>query len=317
MKRKRVERAVLIWPKESKKLGQEDEEIQPGSKIKKIISSLPNFAAGLVIITTLSAILSNVIIDLYDRGYSQYFGISDYLVSDRATFMFILIICITIISVGYFLGWLLSILFDSIIHAIVSMVSCYLGCYLFTSIIFNLDFLTNHKKLIIESNYFIIALFEFLIIFAFAFYRIPSNQVTIHKKHKRKHKYTIGMKYKKIIKEFILILIIPCLLVFLVWMITATSIISMNPNDNMFSKMGSDLAEIEARYKIASRDNKKYLLLKNTDNEHILMEIIGFGYDNDVLTYIAEKGKYQYINDSSDLQIQETHCKIKFIENLR
>lgn len=307
-----MERAVLIWPKESKKLGQEDEEIKPGSKIKKIISSLPNFAAGLVIITTLSAILSNVIIDLYDRGYSQYFGISDYLVSDRATFMFILIICITIISVGYFLGWILSIFFDSIIHAIVSMVSCYLGCYLFTSIIFNLDFLTNHKKLIIESNYFIIALFEFLIIIAFAVYRIPSNQVTIHKKHK----YTIGMKYKKIIKEFIFILITPCLIVFLVCMITAKSIISMNPNDNMFSKMGSDLAEIEARYKIVSIKKNDfeelYVLLENTNHKYIFMEVEKVPCEDAKICYKGTRGKYQYIEDLTNLQIQETYCKIIF-----
>lgn len=294
-----MERAVLIWPKESKKLGQEDEEIQPGSKIKKIISSLPNFAAGLVIITTLSAILSNVIIDLYDRGYSQYFGISDYLNNDRIAFLFLLVALVFLFVTCIILGNILAYTFHDWGNMLLGTSGTFIGCFLFTYGMFII-------KNINTDTVFMFALLETTVIFTCAFYqRNPSEDKFLDFIEK-----VVNTKFKKKLSLFTIFLIwTPVLLIGCIIII-----FSMRTCINMFSEMGYSYAQVEANYKIVSNEyeNTSYLLLENTNHKYIFMEVEKVPCEDEKICYKGTRGKYQYIEDLTNLQIQETHCKIIF-----
>lgn len=302
MKRRRVERAVLIWPKESKKLEHEDEEIQHGSKIKNFISSLPNFAAGLVIITTLSAILSNVIINLYYRGYSQYFGISDYLNNDRIAFLFLLVALVFLFVICIILGNILAYTFHDWGNMLLGISGTFIGCFLFTYGMFII-------KNINTDTVFMFALLETTVIFTCAFYQRNSSE----DKFLEFIEKVVDTKFKKKLSLFTIFLIwTPVLLISCI-----TIISSMRTCINMFSEMGFSYAQVESNYKIVSYENEteaSYLLLENTDHQYILMEVKEVSCEDTKICYKGTRGKYQYIDDLTDLQIQETHCKIMFDE---
>lgn len=84
----------------------------------------------------------------------------------------------------------------------------------------------------------------------------------------------------------------------------------------MFSSIGSHFAQVEANYKIVSYEyeNASYLLLENTDHQYILMKVEEIACEDEKICYKGTRGKYQYIEDLTNLQIQETHCKIIFDE---
>lgn len=291
MKRRRVERAVLIWPKESKKLGQEDEEIQPGSKIKKIISSLPNFAAGLVIITTLSAILSNVIINLYDRGYSRYFGISDMIVNDSFVFKYFLFICIFIVILASILIKFVNEVFKN-----QKLIKIIFGGIFFGFLLSNIFFMYVSNAFNYASFFTFTILETFFVYFIVLFKNLP-DYVPKDYRNRKKKVFALSLIY---------IVLINLLLFFY-------SFINRNII-NMFSSIGSHFAQVEANYKIVSYEyeNASYLLLENTDHQYILMEVEEIACEDEKICYKGMRGKYQYIEDLTNLQIQETYCKIIF-----
>lgn len=282
MKRRRVERAVLIWPKEDKNTDDR--------KSNSLINLFPNLAAGLVFLSTLCAISYNSIITIYNKGYSSYFGISDSLINDSLVFVIFLISLIVVLFLFFIIS--LSVNFTLKINVKLTIV-CVVSCCVISAFILFL-FMKSEEGWNDFSLYVYIIIIEmFLIIYFLVIFYEPTSI-----------KFCLN---KIFIALFVEILVIICFAYLFVFNYSFAIV-------NLISSIGSNFAKVESNYKIVSYEyeNASYLLLENTDHQYILMEVEEIACEDEKICYKGTRGKYQYIEDLTNLQIQETHCKIIF-----
>lgn len=287
MKRRRVDRPLLIWPKESKKL-----DSNFGNNIIRFgLSSIGAAATGFIY---------DRLFYIFNKGYSKAYGISDMLMVDNLFFEYVILICIfTFLLMYIVMKYIDKISYGKNVKEILVIL-----------LIMYFAFFFANRLLIYPNNFFDISTIFETAITSLSESIIPLLLLTIKYmpeiEPKQKKKKSIIRNYLQIFLYFVFISIV------LFSFIRVTDFLV-----STVQQFGKSYANTELTHRIISKSNpnENFLLLKNTNNKYILMEIIGFGYDNDVLTYIAEKGKYQYIDDITDWKIKEIYCKIKFKDN--